>query len=120
VFYLLAVKVVRCRVETIKHLPCRWKVRGLIGTCDFHDGQKHGFPELISSGRLLALPLLMWPRHDLNPYSRPEPQPTTNTGPGALSTAARSNSGYDRAMMVITAGAAIIALASFIRDVMFG
>ena len=61
VFYLLAVRLTRCRVETLQHRPCLWRVRGFLGTCDYHVGYKRSFPILVPGGSL-GLPMFMWRR----------------------------------------------------------
>jgi hypothetical protein len=45
--YLGVVRLTRCRVETVRHRPCRWIVRGVLGTCDHHVGYKRGLPRLV-------------------------------------------------------------------------
>ncbi|MBO0872844.1 MAG: hypothetical protein J2P19_05580 [Pseudonocardia sp.] len=53
VFYLVAVKLTLCRVETVRHRPCRWKVRGYLRCCDYHLNLKQGPPSLVwIQGRL--------------------------------------------------------------------
>ena len=44
VAYIAFLQVATCRVETLKHRPCRWRVRGMVATCDYHVGLKRGLP----------------------------------------------------------------------------
>lgn len=67
--------VTRCRVETVKHCPCLWLVRGIAGTCDFHVGYKRGLPVLVRGKRFLGLPTFMWPRDTFDRSALSEPQP---------------------------------------------
>jgi hypothetical protein len=76
--YLAFVRVTLCRVETLQHRPCRWRVRGFIRTCEFHIGLKRSLPTLVRSPTAgFVLPMLMWPRPDLAvTFDRVEPQPS--------------------------------------------
>jgi hypothetical protein len=62
--YLGVVRLTRCRVETVRHRPCRWIVRGVLGTCDHHVGYKRGLPRLVRGDGFAGLPTFMWPRDD--------------------------------------------------------
>jgi hypothetical protein len=115
---MLWVRLARCRVETMRGTPCRWRVRGLLGTCDYHVGEKWGLPTLVPTGSM-SLPQLMWSRRDGVPGSRPEPQPV-GTGPGsdvARRASARSSEGL---VAVVTVLSLLVATASFVRDVVAG
>jgi hypothetical protein len=119
--YLLVIRLTRCRVETLRHRPCRWRVRGLLGTCDFHVGYKRSLPVLVRGDDFVGLPTFMWPR-DFTGHSddlrRPEPQPA-QAAPGGTATAHRAKRpGYDWAMMGIAAAGVVITLASFAWDVL--
>src|SRR3954469_24542411 len=63
-FYLAVVRTTRCRVETRQHRPCRYRVRGLFGTCDYHVNDKRSFPVLVRGDGFLGLPTFMWRRDD--------------------------------------------------------
>ena len=120
--YLLMIRLTRCRVETLRHRPCLWRVRGLLGTCDFHVGYKRGLPVLVRGDNFVGLPTFMWLRDDFTRNSvipvRSEPQPS-QAAHGATATSERAKRpGYDWAMMGITATGVIIALASFAWDVL--
>jgi hypothetical protein len=120
--YLLMVRLTRCRVETLRHQPCRWRVRGILGTCDYHTGYKRSLPVLARGNNFTGLPTFMWPRDDFTPTpttaARPEPQPS----PAAAGTAATSQRAkrprYDWAMMGLAAAGVAIALASLAWDVL--
>jgi hypothetical protein len=114
--YLLVVRLTRCRVETVKHQPCKWLVRGLLGTCDFHIGYKRSLPVLVRGDRFGGLPMFMWPRDDfVRTGNRPEPQPTSGArGSSAIAQKAR-RPGYDWAMLWTTVAGVIIALATFFQ-----
>lgn len=120
-FYLAVVRLARCRVETRSHRPCRWRVRGLLGTCDYHVGDKRGLPVLVRGNWFLGLPTFMWRRNNFaTTASRTEAQP----GPEARGTAATATKarrpGYDWVMMTVAGFSALVALAAFIRDLIAG
>jgi hypothetical protein len=116
-FYLLVVRLTRCRVETTVHRPCRWRVRGLLGTCDYHTGYKRGLPILARGDGIFALPMFMWRRPDFIPNPAPEPQPTST----ANATIARADRpGYDWIMMGLAGVSLLVAIAAFIRDLVAG
>jgi hypothetical protein len=118
-FYLLAVRLSLCRVETQRHRPCRWRVRGLLGSCDCHLGLKRGLPRLVHVGGF-RLPALMWPRYDLAMAVSSEPQPP-NGVPDAAQVAPRARRSWqDNAMLWLAVGSIVVALASFVRDVVAG
>lgn len=120
IFYLLVVRQTRCRVETKLHRPCLWRVRGLLGSCDYHIGLKRGLPQLVSAHGF-GLPMFMWPRYDSAPaVDEVEPQPSPNArGTARLTPRARGLS-IDRIMMWLAVGSLAVALASFLRDVLAG
>lgn len=116
-FYLLAVRLTRCRVETIKHRPCRWRVRGLLGSCDYHVGYKKSLPTLVRGNNFMGLPTFMWPRDDFaGKLARQEDQPAQ----GARGIAAAANRarrpGYDWVMLGFSAAGVLITLATFVRS----
>jgi hypothetical protein len=118
--YLLAVRLTRCRVETTQRRPCLWRVRGLLGTCDYHVGYKRSLPVLARGNGFLGLPMFMWPRDDFDGTIAREPQPS-GSGHGARAVAGRAKRpGYDWVMMWLTGAGAIVALASFLRDLIAG
>jgi hypothetical protein len=123
VFYVGAVRITLCRVETLRHRPCRWRVRGFLRTCDFHVGLKRGLPILVSSDYRLTLPMLMWPRSDLDAAgytARAEPQPAAAARGRAALAANQRGGGADRAMLWLGIAGLLVALASFIRDLLAG
>ncbi len=75
--YALAFRVTRCRVETNAHTPCKWLVRGLVGTCDWHRDYKRGLPQIMPSQQNGQRPWLIWPREDLQRRPVPERQPSS-------------------------------------------
>lgn len=116
IFYLLVVRLTRCRVETTAHRPCRWRVRGLLGTCDYHVGYKRGLPMLVHGNGVL--PMFMWPRVDfVHAGVRPDPQPTGAANP----TSARARRpAYDWGMMALAVTGVLVAIAALIRDLVAG
>lgn len=120
--YLATVRRTRCRVETQAHRPCLWRVRGLLGTCDFHIGYKRGLPTLVRGRGFLGLPTLMWPRDDfVGVRARQERQPDAGArGTTATATKAATRSGYDQAMMVFTVLGVAVAAVALIRDFVAG
>jgi len=117
--YILFLRRVRCRVETVKHLPCGWIVRGLVGTCEYHDGLKHGLPRLVRGRGFVGLPSLMWPRDDfagLEPV-RAEP-PKGQPAKGAARAATETN--YERWGVVIAVSALVVTIAGVVRDFVAG
>jgi hypothetical protein len=120
--YLLVVRLTRCRVETLRRRPCLWRVRGLLGTCDYHVGYKRGFPVLVRGDSFLGLPTFMWRRDDFirgqATPARPEPQPSQVAHSGAATSQRAKRPGYDWAMMALAAAGVIVALASFGLDVL--
>ncbi|WP_433168399.1 hypothetical protein [Kribbella sp. CA-247076] len=117
-FYLLAVRLTRCRVETVKHRPCLWIVRGLAGTCDYHVGYKRGLPRLVRGEGFGGLPTLMWPRDDFAGLTamRFEPQPQ----PGRAVTPQAGRRGYEGLTVLLTVGGLLIALVGVVRDFVAG
>jgi hypothetical protein len=122
VLYVGLVRVTTCRVETLQHRPCRWRVRGLLRSCDYHTGLKRGLPKLYQSpGAGLALPMLFWPRPDLAvPFDRVDPQPPpAATGAAALAPRDRRLAGYSPEFWIGSV-AVLIAFASLVRDLIYG
>lgn len=114
--YLLFVRLTRCGVETARHRPCRWRVRGLLATCEFHVGDKTTRPTLRWGERAL-LPTLMWPRPYLPPSGRAEPQPRA----GSSDTDGRARSPLlDRLTVALAVGSLLVAVASLARDLLAG
>ncbi|GAA1685731.1 hypothetical protein [Fodinicola feengrottensis] len=115
-FYLLWVRLTRCRVETIRHRPCLWRVRGLLGTCDFHTGYKKSIPVLARGSGFAGLPTLMWRRDFFG--TMPEPQPS----PGGAGTPqpAGGRDNYDWIMMAVGVAGVLIAVAALVRDLIAG
>lgn len=120
IFYLLAVRQTLCRVETKLHRPCQWRVRGLLGCCDYHIGIKRGFPRLVPVHGL-GLPRFMWPRYHFDVVvGEVEPQPTSHAhGSTALAPQARTFV-LDQIMMWLAVASLTVAFASFLRDVLAG
>jgi len=118
VLYLLAVRLTRCRVQTSTGRPCLWRVRGLLGTCDYHVGYKRSLPILIRGAGFAGLPMFMWPRDDFsNPTGYSEPQPSR----GTTGTAERARRpGYDLGMMGLTAVGVVVTMAALVRDLIAG
>jgi hypothetical protein len=117
-FYLLVVRLTRCRVETTTHRPCRWRVRGLLGTCDYHIGYKRGLPILVRGRGFLGLPTFMWPRDDFA-RSRWLADPQPNLGGDATSERAR-RPGYDWIMMALAGVGVLVAILALVRDLVAG
>ena len=120
-FYLLVVRLTRCRVETTEHKPCRWRVRGLLGTCDYHVGYKRSLPVLVRGAGFLGLPTFMWQRDDfVRTAGRAEPQPALAAhGMTAAATKAK-RSGYDHVMMIIAVVGVVVAFLALVRDLIAG
>lgn len=117
--YFAALRMTRCRVETTKHLPCRWIVRGTIGTCDYHVGYKRGLPRLVRGRGFIGLPTFMWPRDRFDGVAvsvRAEPQPA----PGRAVTAKAARPSYDRLTVALTVGGFVVALVGVVRDFVAG
>ncbi|MEV0803490.1 hypothetical protein AB0I34_37765 [Kribbella sp. NPDC050281] len=116
--YVVFLQLAMCRVETRKHQPCKWLVRGLIGTCKYHVGSKRGLPRLVRGPRYVGLPRLMWPRDDFDGLVavRAEPQPK----PGRAVTAKASQPRYDRLNVLIAVGAFLVTAVGVIRDFVAG
>lgn len=120
--YLLMFRLTRCRVETLRHRPCLWRVRGLLGTCDYHTGYKRGLPVLARGNNFAGLPTFMWPRddftHTTGAAARPEPQPSQAAAGSAATSQRAKRPRYDWAMMALAAAGVAIALVSFAWDVL--
>lgn len=120
-FYLLAVRLTPCRVETKQSTPCRWLVRGVIGTCQYHRGLKRGLPRLVPGGGWGAPPRFMWPRPDLPPAGAvDDPQPALRARRGEATDRDADRPAYDWIMMGLAAAGVLISLAGVIRDVTAG
>lgn len=115
VVYMGLFRLCRCRVETRANRPCRWFVRGLIGTCDYHVGDKQGMPVFIRRGRFPYFPMLMWPRNSAVIAPTPaEPQPATKA-PSRDATAAKARRpAYDWIMMGLSAAGVIATMVGLI------
>ena len=120
VAYLLFVRLARCGVETRKHRPCRWLVRGLCGTCDWHVGDKRGLPTLVPGDGPMSLPKCMWPRSGLeHPLTRPCPRQESEPGSaGTVAPKARHLSPYQRLTLVVSIAGVVICLASFLLSLL--
>ncbi|MFF0268821.1 hypothetical protein [Kribbella sp. NPDC004536] len=118
VVYVATLKLTRCRVETTKHLPCGWLVRGTIGTCDYHVGYKRGLPRLVRGRGFTGLPTFMWPRDHFDGVvsTRAEPQPV----PGRAVTARAARPGYERMTAALTIAGFVVALVGVVRDFVAG
>jgi hypothetical protein len=115
-FYLLVVRESRCRVETLRHEPCRWRVRGVLGSCEWHDGFKRGLPRLVPGG-WGAPPRFMWPRHDLvEAASGQEVQSDPRARGDEANTVQVARPGYDWIMMALSAASVLIALVTLILE----
>lgn len=121
VVYLLFLRLTRCRVETEAHRPCRWRVRGFLGTCNVHVGDKRSMPTLVRRQGFLAVPTLMWPRSALAGLpAREERQPTPG-GAGREAIAANAQRPrYDWIMLALSAAGVGIALVAVVRDFIAG
>jgi hypothetical protein len=121
VVYFGALRLTRCRVETTKHQPCGWLVRGTIGTCKYHVGYKRGLPRLVRGRGFTGLPTFMWPRDRFEGAEaavsvRSEPQPQ----PGRAVTAKAARPGYERLTVALTVGGFVVALVGVVRDFVAG
>ena len=119
IIYLAGVRRTCCRVETLKRRPCRWLVRGYLRCCDYHPGLKRGLPELFFARRWL-LPELMWPRYD-RAVAAYEPQPTASArGLSAVAPGNRVWSLQERVTTMVAVASLLVAVMSFIRDLVAG
>jgi hypothetical protein len=117
--YLFGIRWTRCRVETLKHRPCRWRVRGYLRCCEFHRGLKRSPPALYFAQRWL-IPDLMWPRHD-RALDGPEPQPSRSArGYEAIAPRDRNWSAPEKVTTLIALVGLAVAIMSFIRDLVAG
>lgn len=115
--YLAFLRPTRCRVETLKHRPCLWTVRGMFGTCDRHVGYKRGFPVLVRGTGFAGLPMFMWPRDTFGgTVMAAEQQPRV----AARGRAKAEQAGGERTMMMLTAASVIIATVALVRDFVAG
>lgn len=78
-------------VETVRHRPCRWKVRGYLRCCDYHLNLK-----------------------------RVRPRWCGFRGGSAVAPNARAITPMDRIMMALAAASLVVAIMSFVRDVVAG
>ena len=115
--YILFLRRVRCGVETAKHLPCGHVVRGLVGTCQYHDGLKHGVPRFVRGRRFVGLPSLMWPRDDFAGLvvAQAEPPPKTKQANGPA-----AESKYERWGFLVAVSALVVTVAGVVRDFVAG
>ena len=127
VVYLALLRLTRCRVETTKHRPCGQRVRGWLGTCEYHVGYKRGLPRLVRGDGFVGLPTFMWPRDDFS--GAWEPQPAATVGLQAKQPRQSGRSGRpggpggaerDPAMMWLTVIGVVVALLALIRDFAIG
>ncbi|GAA0616159.1 hypothetical protein HPO96_00505 [Kribbella sandramycini] len=116
--YILFFCRVRCRVETAKHQPCGWIVRGFVGTCLYHDGLKHGVPRFVRGRGFVGLPDLMWPREDFAgpAMARVEPPPKVT----ADQRTAAAESKYERWGVLIAVSALVVTIVGVVRDFVAG
>jgi len=116
-FYLLAVRVVPCRVEKVKGGPCGWRVRGIMSTCDYHTGLKRGLPKLQRHGTF-GIPQIIWLR--TNPGTTDafalDPSPNSTTDIATLAPNQQNSPGKEKAMLWLTVAGVLVALISLIRD----
>jgi hypothetical protein len=117
-FYLLAVRRTRCRVETEKGRPCSWTARGFVGSCKVHVGLKRGLPAVIRFSTF-GLPRLMWERPNLPPASRRPASAVVGSGQVGVPDPPERN-GQETVMLWLAAGGVVVALASFLRDLFAG
>lgn len=121
VFYLLAVKITPCRVETTRHLPCKWRVRGIFSTCEFHTGYKRGLPRTMPGRHPYSLPMLIWHRSDLSPYERLERQPAPHArGEAAMASGVAQSATNEMVMKWVAIAGLTVAMATFLRDLIAG
>jgi hypothetical protein len=119
-FYLLAVRLTVCRVETLRGRPCRWRVRGFWSCCDYHLGLKGTLPSLVRVPGRWGLPRLMWRRSDLAGHVQLNvPQPH-GRGAAAIAPKARGSNPLDRVMLWLAVASLVVAIMSFARDVVAG
>jgi hypothetical protein len=119
VIYLAGVRRTRCRVETRRHRPCRWTVRGYLRSCDYHPGLKRGLPTLYRP-RGWWLPDLMWPRYDLARAGY-EPRPRAAAcGADAVAPGNRAWSVRERVTTLLAVASLVVAIMSFVRDLIAG
>jgi hypothetical protein len=120
-FYLVAVRRALCRVQTMAGRPCRWRVRGLIGSCDYHVGLKRGLPVLAAPDGF-GLPMFMWRRPDFAPIdaTKPEPQPSPKARGDAVLPSRQRQFNMDHVMVGLAVGSLLVAIASFVRDLVAG
>jgi len=119
VFYLLAIRLTRCRVQTRQGTPCQWLVRGVVGTCDWHRGLKRGFPHLMQVPRTV-LPRFMWLRPDPAVVAAPtmEPQPAAGATTVDATTPDAARPGYDWVIMGLEVVSACVAVLSLVQQVL--
>jgi hypothetical protein len=122
-FYLLAVRLTPCRVETKKMTPCRWLVRGVVGTCEWHRGLKRGLPRLMPGSGWGALPYFMWSREStisaMATVAAEQQPPPTARGVDAIASGA-DRPAYDWVMLALSGVGVLIALMALLRDFLAG
>jgi hypothetical protein len=122
-FYLLALRLTRCRVQTWQDTPCKWLVRGLVGTCDWHRGLKRGLPHLVPVPQSV-LPRFMWLRPDAAATTAAvptaEPQPAAGARDVDLIAPVADQPGYAWAMLALAAMSALVGLLGFVYQVVSG
>ncbi|MGH3876337.1 MAG: hypothetical protein ACRDSK_04780 [Actinophytocola sp.] len=124
-FYLLLVRHTRCRVETRQHRPCPLGARGFLGSCGHHLGLKRGLPRVVRRGSF-GLPAFMWPRVDLAPpVVRAAASPASGwqeagAPRGSSAEPPARGAWRDSAMLWLAVAGVLVALASFLRDLVAG
>jgi hypothetical protein len=122
-FYLLALRLTRCRVQTWQGTPCKWLVRGLVGTCDWHRGLKRGLPHLVRVP-LSVLPRFMWlrPDADVTTTALPtaEPQPAAGARDVDSIAPVADQPGYAWAMLALAAISTLVGALAFGYQVVAG
>lgn len=120
-FYLLAMRLTRCRVQTRQGTPCQWLVRGVVGTCDWHRGLKRGLPHLMQVPGTL-LPRFMWRRPDVAVAGTRTSDPQPSAGARTVDATAPDavGPGYEWAILGLEIISALVAVASLAHQVMSG
>jgi hypothetical protein len=119
--YVAVWRTTTCRVETLEGRPCRWRVRGLTTSCDYHPGLKRGLPKPVRPPGDLV-PRLMWPRNDLE-FSRPRARATPQPQPAVSRHRLEQPNGsrrMEQLMMWLAIASLVVAIAAFIRDLVAG
>jgi hypothetical protein len=116
--YLLAVRRVRCRVETREGRPCSWSARGFVGSCKSHVGLKRGLPRVIRFSTL-GRPRFMWRRLDLPSAPQRRARPVAAMREVGMTTLPERD-GRETVMLWLAVGGVVVALLSFLRDLVAG